>query len=116
LVKEKNMKKKPREPFIPVERRETIRQNIVSILEGKAISAKDISADVKVSEKEVYEHLEHIQRTMNKRERTLIITPAECKKCGFVFRKRDRLTKPGKCPVCKSQLIQDPLFSVRKAD
>ena len=108
------MKKKARELFIPVERHETIRQNIVSILEGKTLSAKDISADVKVSEKEVYEHLEHIQRTMNKRGNSLIITPAECKKCGFVFRKRDRLTKPGKCPVCKNGLIQEPLFSVRK--
>ena len=107
-------KKKGKEPFVPVERRETVRQNIVSTLEGKTLSAKDISADVRVSEKEIYEHLEHIHRTMNKREYTLIITPAECKKCGFVFRKRDRLTKPGKCPVCRSELIQDPLFSVRK--
>ena len=107
-------KKKVKEPFVPAERQETIRQNIVSILEGKTLSARDISADVRVSEKEIYEHLEHIQRTMNKREHNLIITPAECKKCGFVFRKRDRLTKPGKCPVCRSELIQDPLFSVRK--
>ena len=109
-------KKKGKEPFVPVERRETIRQNIVSILEGKTLSARDISADVRVSEREIYEHLEHIHRTTNKREHTLIITPAECKKCGFVFRKRDRLTKPGRCPVCRSELIQDPLFSVRIAD
>jgi predicted Zn-ribbon and HTH transcriptional regulator len=109
-------KKKGKEPFVPVERQETIRQKIVSVLEGNTLSAKNISAEVRVSEKEIYGHLEHIQRTMNKREHALIITPAECKKCGFVFRKRDRLTKPGKCPVCKSQLIQDPLFSIRKAD
>jgi predicted Zn-ribbon and HTH transcriptional regulator len=110
------VKRKACEPFVPVERQETIRQKIVSVLEGNTLSAKNISAEVRVSEKEIYGHLEHIQRTMNKREHALIITPAECKKCGFVFRKRDRLTKPGKCPVCKSQLIQDPLFSIRKAD
>ena len=109
------MKKKAHEPFVPVERQETIRQNIVSVLEGKTLSAKNISADVRVSEKEIYEHLEHIQRTMNKREHALIITPAECKKCGFAFRKRDRLTRPGRCPLCRSESIQDPLFSVRKA-
>lgn len=108
------MKKKPKEPFIPVERHETIRQKIISVLEGQTLSAKDISADVMVSEKEVYEHLEHIQRTCNKRERNLIIIPAQCKKCGFVFRKRDRLKKPGKCPVCRSELIQEPLFSIKK--
>lgn len=109
-------KKKGKEPFVPVERQETIRQKIVSILEGSTLSVRDISADVGVSEREIYEHLDHIHRTMNKKEHSLIITPAECKRCGFVFRKRDRLTKPGRCPVCRSELIQSPFFSIRKAD
>ncbi len=107
-------KKKSTEPFIPVERQETIRQEIISALEGNALSAKEISADVRVSEKEIYEHLEHIQRTINKSEHNFIITPAVCKKCGFVFKKRDKLKKPGKCPVCRSELIQETLFSIRK--
>jgi len=110
----KNVKKKIKEPFVPVERQETIRQKIMSLLDGRTLSARDISIDVGVSEKEVYEHLEHIQRTINKRERNFIVTPAVCKKCGFVFRKRDRLHKPGKCPVCRNEVIQEPLFSVRK--
>ena len=108
------MKKKSKEPFIPVERHETIRQKIISVLEGQTLSAKDISADVRVSEKEIYEHLEHIQRTINKSKHNFIVTPAICKKCGFIFRKRDRLKKPGKCPVCRGELIQEPLFSIRK--
>ena len=99
---------------MPVERQETIRQKIISLLEGRNLSAKEISADVMASEREVYEHLEHVQRTINKKEHNFIITPAECKKCGFVFRKRDRLKKPGKCPVCRSELIEEPLFSVKK--
>jgi len=107
------LKRKPKEPFIPVERHETVRQKIISVLEGQTLSAKDISADVMVSEKEVYEHLEHIQKTLNKRDRNLIITPAECKKCSFVFRKRDRLKKPGRCPVCRGELISEPLFSIK---
>ena len=108
------MNKKSKEPFIPVERHETIRQKIVSVLEGQTLTAKDISADVRISEKEIYEHLKHIQRTLNKSKHIFILAPAVCKKCSFVFRKRDRLKKPGKCPVCRSELIQEPLFSVRK--
>jgi predicted Zn-ribbon and HTH transcriptional regulator len=108
------VKTKSKEPFIPVERQETIRREIISVLEGKTLSAKDISVDVRVSEREIYEHLEHIQRTINKSEHNFIVTPSECKKCGFVFRKRDRLKKPGKCPVCRSESIQEPLFSIRK--
>lgn len=108
------MKKKHKEPFIPVERQETVRQQIISLLDGNTLSAKDISAAVRISEKEIYEHLEHIQRTMNKPKHNFVIMPAVCKKCGFTFRKRDRLKKPGKCPVCNSELIQETLFSVRK--
>jgi len=107
------LKRKPKKPFIPAPRQETVRQGIISVLGGQTLSAKEISAGVRASEKEVYEHLEHIQRTINKREHTLIITPAVCKKCGFEFRKRDRLKKPGKCPVCHGELIQEPLFSIR---
>ncbi len=108
------MKKKFKEPSVPVERKETVRQKIISLLEGKNLSAKEISADVMASEREVYEHLEHVQRTINKKEHNFIIIPAECQKCGFVFRKREKLKKPSKCPVCRSELIQEPLFSVKK--
>jgi predicted Zn-ribbon and HTH transcriptional regulator len=107
------VKKKAKNPFIPAERHETIRQEIISALGGRTLTAKEISAEVRIPEKEVYEHLEHIQKSMNNKERQLIITPATCIKCGFVFAKRERLKKPGKCPVCKSELIQEPLFSSR---
>lgn len=109
-------KKKIRKPFIPVERRETVRQQILSLLEGKDMSPKDVSADIRVSEKDIYEHLEHIRRTVNKTGHNFVIIPAVCRKCGFVFRKRDRLTKPGKCPVCRGESIREPLFSIRKID
>jgi predicted Zn-ribbon and HTH transcriptional regulator len=29
-----------------------------------------------------------------------------------VFRKRDRLKAPGRCPVCKGESISDPSFRV----
>ena len=106
-------KNKPKKPFIPVERQVSVRKEIISVLEGQILSAKEISALVKVSEKEVYSHLEHIQKTINKRKQNLNITPAECRKCGFVFSKRDRLKKPGKCPICHGEFIQEPLFTVK---
>lgn len=107
------MKNKPKNPVIPKERYETIRQKIISLLKENTLSSKEISADASASEKEVYAHLEHIQKTINKKEHKLIVTPAECIKCDFVFRKRERLKKPGKCPACHSEKIQEPLFSIR---
>ncbi len=104
--------KKPKKPSIPQERHETIRRSIQEALRGRTLSAKDLSSEVGIPEKEVWGHLEHVRKTLNKKEHHLAVTPAECKKCGFVFRKRERLSKPGKCPVCKSQAIHEPTFSI----
>jgi predicted Zn-ribbon and HTH transcriptional regulator len=108
------VKKKIKGPFIPEERHQTVRRQIMSILNEGTFSARDISAEVRIPEKEVYGHLEHIKRTADKKEHHMRIIPAECVKCGFVFGKRERLKKPGKCPVCKGELIREPLFSIKE--
>jgi hypothetical protein len=108
------LKTKSREPSIPAERHETLRRRIISALMNRALSSKEISVEVGISEKETYAHLEHIQKTMNKKDHHLAVTPAQCRKCGFIFKKRQRLKKPGKCPACRSELIQGQLFSIRE--
>jgi len=104
---------KPKEPFVPADRQETIRQKIISALKKQTLSAKEISALVSIREKEVSEHLLHIQKTIHKERSKLIITPAECKKCGFTFKKREKLKKPGKCPVCRHETITEPLYFIQ---
>jgi hypothetical protein len=116
VVRRGALKNKPKESFVPQERHETIRQKIMDILEGNSFSAKDISGEVGISVREVFDHLEHIQKSVSRGDYHLVITPAECKKCGFVFRKRERLKKPGKCPVCRGESIQEPLFSLRRTE
>jgi predicted Zn-ribbon and HTH transcriptional regulator len=108
-------KEREKEAFVPVEMHETIRHGIVSALGEGARSAKDLSATVKISEKEVYGHLEHIRKSITLSGRHLVITPAECKKCGFQFAKRERLKKPGKCPVCRGESIRGPQFEVKES-
>lgn len=110
------MKKLPRTiPFAPREMHDTLRQAIIAVLEEGSRTAKEISGEVRISEKEVYGHLEHIQRTMNKCGRSFVVTPAVCRKCGFVFVKRERLKKPGKCPICKGESIEPSFFSINEA-
>ncbi len=105
-------KLKPKEPFVPVERHDTIRHEILAILQDQTLSAKDISGEVHIPEKDVYEHLEHIERSTHATGHHLTVIPAECEKCGFVFKKRKRLKKPGRCPVCKGEKIREPLFTI----
>jgi len=105
--------KKAKRPFIPAERTGTVRKEIITLLEeGQALAALDISAEVRIPEKEVYGHLEHIQKSLIKSGKMLHVKPAECLKCGFVFTKRDRLKTPGRCPVCHHEHIQEPVFSI----
>lgn len=108
------MKIKPKEPFVPSEKSETLRQSIIHVLENQTLSAKEISAHVGIPEKEVYDHLQHIQKTINNKFKTLDIVPAECNKCGFLFKKRERLKKPGRCPVCRGESITAPLFTIKQ--
>ena len=107
------MKHKPRKPVVPRTAQETTRHAIMALLCEEPVSAKDISTAVHLPEKEVYSHLEHIRRSLHATGAVLAVTPAECRSCGFVFAKRDRMTSPGKCPVCRSEAILDPLFSLR---
>jgi predicted Zn-ribbon and HTH transcriptional regulator len=105
-------RQKPKEPFVPVERHETVRREILAVLQDQTLSAKEISGEVHISEKDVFEHLAHIERSAHATGHQLTVIPAECLKCGFVFRKRERLKKPGRCPVCKGEQIQEPLFLI----
>jgi len=107
------MKQKPRKPVVPRTAQETTRHAIMALLSEGPVSAKDISIAIHLPEKEVYSHLEHIRRSLHATGAVLEVTPAECRSCGFVFAKRDRMTSPGKCPICRSEAILDPLFSLR---
>jgi len=107
-------KEKSKEPFVPREMHDTIRHEIVSALRTGPRSARDLSTVVRISEKDVFGHLEHIRKSLALSGSRLIITPAECGKCGFVFAKRESLKRPGKCPVCKGESIHEPLFAVKE--
>jgi predicted Zn-ribbon and HTH transcriptional regulator len=96
------------------DRKETIRRDILEILKEKALTIKDISKIVKIPEKTVVEHLEHISKTITHEGFFLKVTPASCLHCGFIFKKRDRMRKPGKCPICRSEHIKEPLFKIEK--
>ena len=106
-------KMKPKPPTLPVAQRSTIRRQIRDLIADRPLSARDISGAAGIPEKEVYPHLEHLQRTLHQERQRLVVSPAVCKKCGFVFKKRQKLTKPGKCPMCRSETLAEPQFEIR---
>lgn len=108
------MKGNPRPPAVPRHLPETLRRTVIDLLRQGPLSAREISGQAHIPEKEVYGHLEHIRLSIQAGGDFLEVIPASCRSCGFTFAKRDRLTPPGRCPVCRHESIEDPLFCIRQ--
>jgi predicted Zn-ribbon and HTH transcriptional regulator len=107
------MNRKPAaDPPTPIEEKETVRRQIRAYLEEGPHTAKELSVAIHRPEKEIANHLEHLRKSLRTEGLRLTQVPAECRGCGFVFRKRDRLKGPGRCPVCKGESISDPSFRI----
>src|SRR6266567_2030814 len=61
------MTTRPKKPFIPKEQHDTLRHEIIALLAEKTLSARDISGEVRIAEKEVLEHLAHIRTALHAR-------------------------------------------------
>jgi predicted Zn-ribbon and HTH transcriptional regulator len=90
----------------------TIRQQIVDLLSEQEMNARDLSQSLSIMEKEVYSHLEHIDRTIARQKKKLLVVPFECLSCGFKFDARKKWSKPGRCPVCKKGHIRQALYRI----
>jgi predicted Zn-ribbon and HTH transcriptional regulator len=89
----------------------TPRQVMKELLAEHPHSSLELSQLLSLSEKEVLEHLSHLARAIGPGLHFQII-PSVCKHCGFVFKKRDRLTRPSRCPICQHESISRPRFAV----
>ena len=94
----------------------TVRQHIMQLLALQSYSARDLAHHLRVPERQSEKHLEHIARTVARdRSRRLIRQPSTCEHCGFVFRSRTRMTRPGRCPRCRSERISPPRYGITMA-
>ncbi len=92
--------------------RQTLRQQIMSLLSSDELTVRDLSQAVSITDKEVMNHLGHIGRSVRKQGKRLFETPYKCLSCGFIFEKRTRFTKPGRCPECKNSHIQSACYHI----
>lgn len=95
-----------------LDRHMTVRQAIQSNLERGPATALDLSGMVRIPEKEVASHLEHLAKSVKHDKKKLEIIPATCLNCDFVFEERRRFTKPSSCPSCKRSRIDAPRFQI----
>jgi predicted Zn-ribbon and HTH transcriptional regulator len=106
------MPRDPSHPSGPAPRAETLRDALRRALRAGPATAKDLSAEVGLREKDVAEHLAHLARSLEHRGERLVVEPASCVACGYAFQDRARLTRPGACPACRSTRIDPPVFRI----
>jgi predicted Zn-ribbon and HTH transcriptional regulator len=91
----------------------SIRRQLIELLGEGPCGVRELSQELHQSEREIYDHLLHIERTLKAEGRRLVIEPPVCMSCGFVFEKRTRPQPPGHCPRCKKTHIRRPRYGIR---
>ncbi|MCS6927729.1 MAG: transcriptional regulator [Candidatus Binatia bacterium] len=87
------------------------RKDFLTLLLNRPRTVADLAREFEVSPKDIASDLAHLSKTLRKSAYRLKVYPATCRKCGFPF-SPEKMTKPGKCPQCKSTWIDDPLVEV----
>ena len=91
---------------------ETIRQQMIVLLSEQEMSARELSQAIRISEKEVYEHLPHIARSVAVQNKKLVTHAVQCLSCGYLFKDRKRFTRPSRCPRCKKSHLDEPRYRI----
>ncbi len=100
---------------------DTVRERIIKVLmeSRRPLTAREIAELVGLDpvrgEREVYEHLRHIAKTLKRRHggrAVLYMIPPVCRNCGYVFRDLREPRRPSRCPKCRSQRIEPPKFYI----
>lgn len=92
---------------------QTIRKQLIELLSAGTWGVRELSQELHQSEKEIYDHLQHIERSLKASGKQLVIEPPVCLACGFVFADRTRPQPPGRCPQCKKTHIRRPRYAIR---
>ena len=95
-----------------VESTSTVRERIAQALRGGQLTAHEISVRASVQEREVAEHLRHLEHSLTHSGEQLQTSAPHCIKCGFAFTQRERHSRPSRCPRCKSERISPPSFQI----
>ena len=97
----------------PIDHKQTIRQQIIDLLRSSELTQRNLSQALSITEKEVENHLAHIERSLRNQDEKLVVIPYQCLSCGFTFDKRSRFSKPGRCPNCKNSHIQKAGYHIK---
>ncbi|RJT08076.1 transcriptional regulator [Halococcus sp. IIIV-5B] len=89
----------------------TTRERIADYLRGRTAAAGTIANEFDIPTNDALSHVEHIAQSLDGTDEQLLAAPPECRDCGFAGFD-DRANRPSRCPECRSESIEEPLFRV----
>ena len=87
------------------------RKDLIEMLLGNPMTVSQIARLVDESPGRVADDLNHLLRSLKHTEYKAVVEPARCRACGFQF-SAEKLTKPSKCPECRSTWVLEPKIGV----
>ncbi|MDO5674443.1 MAG: transcriptional regulator [bacterium] len=98
--------------MINEESEQTLRGQLRTVLGQGWHTLRELSQLVRVSEKDLISHLEHLRRANRAGEESFEVDAPLCLHCGFHFIARTRLQAPGRCPKCRSTRISKARYRI----
>lgn len=98
----------------PPEQHSTWRDRLYQVLREGPQTIRELSILIGASQKDLLDHLAHLERSLARGDERLVVYPSYCLACRFEFEERTRLAKPGRCPACKSTRIALPRFAIEQ--
>ncbi|PSQ04158.1 transcriptional regulator [Halobacteriales archaeon QS_4_69_31] len=89
----------------------TTRQRIADRLRDEPVAAGALANEFSVRTDDALDHVDHIARSLEPTEETLLVAPPECEDCGFDGFD-DLVNRPARCPECKSEAVTEPAFTI----
>jgi predicted Zn-ribbon and HTH transcriptional regulator len=101
----------------PDVRQATVRQSLREVLLAGEATARDLSRQVGIPERDVADHVQHLAESARHTGERVVVEPSVCLVCGFAFthRERHRFTRPGRCPECHGRRITLPRFRIERS-
>jgi predicted Zn-ribbon and HTH transcriptional regulator len=93
----------------------TFRKDLLTLLGGPPRSVSSLARDLGLKRADVEDDLRHALRSARAAGHRIVVVPARCRSCGFTFDEQ-KLSKPGKCPACRSTRLYEPQISIHRAD
>jgi predicted Zn-ribbon and HTH transcriptional regulator len=89
------------------------RKQLLDVLAAEPRTASSLARELGLHRRDIEDDLRHLVRSARAAGHRVIVEPARCKSCGFVF-DEEKLSKPGKCPRCRSTWLFEPLLRIEK--